>query len=229
LTIIAAHGPAVRASDILGDERVAAFNAVSAVDPAPAPPPRMPAEMIGLHAMRDGTIALGVGLAFGHTHADALAELVRVAARHGARAVRPAPGRTLLLTGVSALNARDLIAAAEQLGFVVRADDPRRRIVACPGAPACASGMIPARAIASALAPALARSERNGIVVHISGCPKGCAHPLPAALTVVGTPQGCGVVRGGPAGETPHHYVDPHLIADEIRRLAANPAEAAHG
>jgi precorrin-3B synthase len=182
--------------------------------------------------VRDGFVALGIGLALGHTHADALAELVRAAARHGACAARPAPDRTLLLTGVSTLNARNLIAVAGRLGFVVRADDPRRRIAACPGAPACPSGVIPARVIASTLAPALAsiaRAERNGVAVHISGCPKGCAHPLPAALTIVGTPQGCGVVRGGSACEAPHNYLDPSLIADEIRRLAANPTEAAHG
>jgi precorrin-3B synthase len=130
LTIIAANGPAARAADILPRDGVAAFPAIAAVDPAPTPPPRLPAEMIGLHAMRDGAMALGIGLVFGHTHAAALAALTDEAAHHGVRTVRPAPDRTLLLTGVSALNARGLIAAAERLGFVVHADDPRRRIAA---------------------------------------------------------------------------------------------------
>jgi precorrin-3B synthase len=237
LGIIAAHGPAARVADIFGRAGVAAFRPVVTGVPTPAPPPRMPADMIGLHAMRDGTAAVGIAAAFGHTDADALEALVRAAARYGAQAVRPAPERALLLTGVSARDARDLIAAADRLGFVVRADDPRRRIAACPGAPACASGLIPARMLASTLAPALApvlgkvglESERGGVTVHISGCPKGCAHPGPAALTLVGTPEGCGVVHGGTARATPHYCVDPARLGDAMARLAANPREAAHG
>lgn len=241
LRVIAAHGVAARAADILRRDGLAPFEVIVAADPAPAPPPRMPVDMIGLHATRDGALALGVGLPFGHTHAEALAELVRAAARHRARTVRVVPGRAMLLTGVSALHARDLIVAAERLGFVVRAGDPRRRIAACPGAPACASGLIPARTLASTLAPALSpllTPEQDGVVVHISGCPKGCAHPAPAALTLVGTPQGCGVVNHGTARETPHRHLAPARLGDEISRLvagssagslAARPREAARG
>ncbi len=231
LSIIAARGPTARAADILRREGVAAFHGISAVEPAPAPPLRTPAEMIGLHAMRDGTVALSVGLAFGHTDADALAQLVGIAAEQGSRAVRPMPDRALLLTGISAPDSHNLTNAAERLGFVVRSDDPRRRIVACPGAPACASGLIPARTLASALAPALApmlNSERSG-TVHISGCPKGCAHSAPAALTLVGAPQGCGVILGGSSRETPHHFVDPARLSDEISRLLTQSMETAHG
>jgi precorrin-3B synthase len=231
LKIVAAHGPAARAANIVSREGVAAFRA-SPIVPAPAPVSRTPAEMIGLHAMRDGTAALGIGLAFGHTHADALQAFIRVAARYGALAVRPAPERTMLLNGVSMGNARDLSGAVEQLGFVMRASDPRRRIAACPGMPACTSGLIPARTLASTLAPALAPvldPQRSGVVVHISGCSKGCAHPAPAELTFVGTPQGCGVVRGGTAREVPHQYIDPARLGDAMAGLAATPAEARHG
>jgi precorrin-3B synthase len=192
----------------------------------------MPAEMIGLHSAPDGTVAVGIGLAFGHTHADALAEIVRIAAIHGAKAAWPAPARALLLIGVSAPDTLSLTAEAERLGFVVDAGDPRRRIAACPGAPACGSGLTPARALASALAPILEpvlKQECGGIALHISGCPKGCAHPLPAALTLVGTPRGCGIVHHGSARMVPGHYVDPAHLGDEILRIAARSREAAHG
>jgi precorrin-3B synthase len=235
LKFIASHGPAARAAHIVPRDAIAAFPG-PAVEPADAPPARKVAEMIGLHAMRDGTAALGIGLAFGHTQAEALVELVHAAARHGVHEVRPLPDRALLLTGLAAPYARDLAAVAGRLGFVVQADDPRRRIAACAGAPGCASGLIPARALALTLAPLLASipaPERTSVVVHISGCPKGCAHPGPAALTVVGTPQGCGVLRGGAARETPHRHVgpdaDPGRLGDEILRLAANSTEAVHG
>jgi precorrin-3B synthase len=234
LTIIGAHGPTARAAAVLRAEGVEAFRSVSAalIEPSPAPPQRRPAEMIGVHSAHERAVAVGIGLAFGHTQADALAQVVRAAAGHRARSAWPAPGRALLLIGVSARDALSLTAAAEQLGFVVHAGDPRRRIAACPGAPACASGLIPARALASALTPILEpalRPARNGVVVHISGCPKGCAHPIAAALTLVGTPDGCGIVRRGSARTAPGHYVDPASLGDEISRIAAESKEAAHG
>jgi precorrin-3B synthase len=230
LRVIAAHGPTARAVDILRAEGVEAF--LSALDdriaPSSAPSRRPPAEMIGRHPVPDGTFALGIGLAFGHAQADTVAEIARIAAARGAHSVRPAPDRALLLIGVVA---SDTTAAAERLGFVIRPDDPRRRIVACPGAPACASGLIPARALAAALTPTLATHlpPGRGASLHISGCLKGCAHPRPAALTLVGTVHGCGIVHDGDARATPDRIIDPTNLAAEISALAAQTREAAHG
>jgi precorrin-3B synthase len=137
----------------------------------------------------------------------------------------------LLLIGIAAPDAADLQAAAERLGFAARADDPRRRVVACPGAPACASGLIPARALAATLAPTIAACLPPGrsVSLHISGCLKGCAHPGPAALTLVGTERGCGIVCGGSARATPDAYIDPANLANVISHIAADTRETAHG
>jgi precorrin-3B synthase len=232
LCVIARQGHAARVSDILRDAGIAAFR--SAVDgcitAAPYPPQRPPAQAIGRHPLRDGTVALGVALAFGHAHANALCELAHIAALHGVRAVRPAPGRALLLIGVVTKHAAALATAAEALSFVTSADDPRLRIVACPGKPACTSGLIAARALASEVA---ARLPPRSATIHISGCAKGCAHPAPAALTVVGTELGCGIVRNGSARAAPLRHVDPAEIvtevAAEIVRMARASSEAAHG
>ena len=149
-----------------------------------------------------------------------------MSATHGARWVRPAPGRALLFGSVSDAAADAVADAASRLGFVVRTDDPRRRVVACPGAPACASGLIPARRLAADIATQFPPTH-DGIAIHISGCAKGCAHPAPCALTVVGTAQGCGIIRNGTARATPHHYADPANLVKEIARLAA--MEFSHG
>src|SRR5262249_43908964 len=134
---------------------------------APALPPRPPAEVVGRHPLRDGSIALGVALSFGHAHADALSRLAHVAAAHGARCVRLAPGRLLLLLGLTHGTATALADEAEQQGLIVRADAPRRRIIACPGKPACSSGLIAARVLAGELAGHLPPLRDT---VHISGC-----------------------------------------------------------
>jgi precorrin-3B synthase len=62
--------------------------------------------------------------------------------------------------------------------------------------------------------------------VHVSGCAKGCAHPASAPLTVVGTEQGCGIVRDGSARTAPSAYLDPADIVTEIVRIAGKTREA---
>jgi precorrin-3B synthase len=224
---IAAHGLAARAVDVIRARGIDAVRSLFDFEPSPALAPRPRPEMVGQHPLCDGSLALGVAVAFGHAQADALAELAHLAAARGVRSIRPALDRALMLIGASPASAAALTAAAEQLGFVVRAGDPRRRIAACPGAPACASGFIEARALATVLAPQLA-GLRAGIAVHVSGCAKGCAHPASAALTVVGNAQGCGIIRNGTARAVPRYHVAPASLAAEVARAFAE-GEAAHG
>jgi precorrin-3B synthase len=228
---IAVLGLQARAGDLLRSGGADALRERFGIVPAPAPEHRPPTHMVGRHPLRDASLVLGIALPFGHAEADALAELARRAARVGARTIRPAPDRVLMLIGVPPARAADLAAAATaatDLGFIVDADDPRRRVAACPGAPACASGMIAARRIAAGLAPALAPQLAglpHGIAVHVSGCAKGCAHPAPAALTVVGDTKGCGIVRNGTARATPVRHVAP---AELVPQLAAEVAGFAY-
>jgi precorrin-3B synthase len=227
LRVIAARGDA-RASDVLRSDGLMAFaNIPNLRRDAPLPEPRMAAEAIGLHRLRDDRFALGVALSFGHASAGALADLARAASARSAGLVRPAPGRVLLLIGLRHADARALVREAEQLGLIVNPDDPRRRIVACPGKPGCASGLIASRMIAAEIAR-LPHAPALGSTIHISGCRKGCAHPTPVGLTIVGTDRGCGIIRDGSARAAPHAYIDPANMAAEITRLARQNNEPAH-
>jgi precorrin-3B synthase len=226
LGAIALHGADARAVDVLRNRGSEPFRAaLDDIETAPVLPPRPPAEPVGRHPLRDGAVALGVALAFGHAHADALSRLACVAGAYGARAVRPAPYRSLLLLGIARENVDNVAEKIEREGFIVRADDRRRRVVACPGKPACASGLIAARALAGEIAQRLPPSQG---IVHISGCAKGCAHPAPAALTVVGTQRGCGIIAHGSARGVPRCHVDDADIVSEVARLASETLEAMH-
>jgi precorrin-3B synthase len=154
-------------------------------------------------------------------------ELTHAASARGVRSLRPASGRALLLIGTSESDAAALAQQAERLGFIVHCDDPRRRIVACPGKPACASGLIAARTIAGEIARH-SGSPGAGIAVHVSGCRKGCAHPGPTPVTIVGTEHGCGIIRAGSARAMPDHYVDAEQVTVEIPRLLEHLNEPAH-
>jgi len=179
--------------------------AARTLTPTPAPPPVPAPEAIGTHQLRAG-VALGVGLPFGRLEAPAL---IAFAEASGARALRGAPGRVLLALGVP--DPAGLRQRAAELGFITDAADPRRRVAACSGAPACASALLHTRALACALAPLVP----PGAFLHVSGCAKGCAHPRPATLTLVGTPDGMGLIRRGRAGDTAAehlHTQDAHAM-----------------
>jgi precorrin-3B synthase len=186
---------------------------------------RSPAQPIGAHHLRDGSLALGVGLSFGHSDADTLQRLIEETRRAGATSARPASGRVLLLIGVPPAQASKLAVEAERLGFITKPDDPRRRVVACAGAPACAAAEIPTRTLAPAIAAA-AHLERQ--TVHLSGCSKGCAYHGLADVTVVGIGGKCGIVPNGRAQDAPIDFVAPENLPEYFVRRAVT-RELAHG
>jgi precorrin-3B synthase len=103
LAMIAAKEEHSRAREITrdgGSRKIQPAIAEFLID-AQHPLPRAPAEPIGCFAQRNGCLALGLGLAFGHTDTAALARLVDAAEKAGATGVRAAPGRALLLIGVA--------------------------------------------------------------------------------------------------------------------------------
>lgn len=149
--------------------------------------------------LADSRLALSVALPFGSMDAAGLAAFARAAAGRGVAEIRLAPGRSLILLCPAPTAARLVASDARGYGLILDRADPRRAIAACPGAPACASGRIAARA----LALRLAERGRFGGSVHVSGCAKGCAHPSPAAIVLVGTEAGLALVRNGRAGDKP--------------------------
>ncbi len=225
--VMAEYGTATRAADIIRTAGADRFRAAvrGLVRPSPPIPARPPTEPLGSHALCDGSVALGIASAFGHATSESLCELADIAVAAGARRIAFAPERITLLIALAPERAAAMSAAAERIGFVVRADDRRCRIVACSGKPACASGLIPARALAAELA---AHTTALPALVHISGCAKGCAHAGFAPLTVVGTERGCGIVRNGSARDLPSRYVAANDLSAHIAHAASEHTETSH-
>lgn len=210
LARIARHGTAARMADLLPP----ASSSLHARATARSGP--TPGRAIPLH---DGTMAVPLALPFGAADSEDMAALAEAALAHGVRDLRPAPPRLLLATGLAPASLAPFLRSVDTLGFILEPADPRLSVAACPGAPLCASGLIPARALAPQVTQALAPLLDGSLTVHLSGCAKGCAHPAPAALTLVGAETGgmdsaVALVRHGLAGSAPEHVVPlPHLTA----------------
>jgi precorrin-3B synthase len=216
LEVMARYGRATRSRDILAAKKIEQFREsiselLLAARPRESGDPELDSRLhgnerktaIGLYTLHDGSYARGIGLAFGHAEAATLERLADAAETAGARGVRIALGRALIAIGLTRESATAFTAGAESLGFIVRVEDPRRHVIACAGAPICASAHIAARAMAPSLAEITAPHLDGSFKIHLSGCAKGCAHPAPAALTIVGTPAGCGLVANGSARDEP--------------------------
>jgi len=134
--------------------------------------------------LRDGGAL--VGLAFGQLQSATLAHLATVAP-----GLRMTPWRMIFLEGLREMPAHD--------DLVTRAGDPLLRVVACTGAPLCPEAFAETRELAAALAPHIPADAK----LHVSGCAKGCAHPEPAAITLVGTADGFDLVRNGSPRDIP--------------------------
>jgi len=155
-----------------------------------------------------------------------LERLVDAADAAGGVGLRTAPGRALLAIGVAPGSAAALTLRAENLGFIIRADDPRRRVIACAGAPICASAHIASRALAPAIAADVVVLDG---IIHISGCAKGCAHAAAAALTIVGTAEGCAMIANGTVGDAPFAVVPESELRVAVRNHARKQRqETAH-
>jgi precorrin-3B synthase len=198
-------------------------------------PPRLPTPLGGppnlVGAQPLGRAAfLGVGLPFGRISAEDLAKLSSAVATHGGTELRLTPWRAILVPVASIQAARALANDLSTGPFILDAGDPRRRVAACPGAPDCSQATTPVRSDAARLAAEMAGTSVAGITLHVSGCSKGCAHPGPAMVTLVGHNGRYLLVRDGqPSDEPEQRDLCLDQAARHVRRIIAVHPEIVAG
>jgi precorrin-3B synthase len=148
---------------------------------------------------------LPMGVLVGFEFGQITAETMSILAENGH--LRITPWRMILIEGAAEAPAIP--------GLITDPADPMLRVTACTGAPGCPQALIATRPLARALGQTLSSGAR----LHVSGCAKGCAHPGPAPLTLVGRTGGSvDLIRAGTAADT------PSLTGLSPETLSANPA-----
>lgn len=175
-----------------------------AADLPPARAATCPDDCLRLLPCDTGT-CLGALAPYGRLSGTMLAALADTTAQAGGAPLRLTPWRCVLVPLASLAQAHSVRQQLSGAGFVLQGGDPRARIAACAGAPACASATVPVRQDADFFARALDQPcgahQAQGISLHVSGCAKGCAHHKPAPVTLVGRAGGYDLVLGGSAGD----------------------------
>jgi precorrin-3B synthase len=141
---------------------------------------------------------LGIAAPFGSFSADQLVCLADLAHRHAEGELRLTPWRAVLIPAIASSATDGAKSECQRAGLITDPSDPRRRIAACAGAPACASASVETRDIAAALAPLLRPQD----TLHISGCAKSCACSSAASVTLVGREGRFDLIRNGKVGDT---------------------------
>jgi precorrin-3B synthase len=170
-------------------------------------------DVLGAHVF-GARVIVGTAAAFGEIEAFRFKALIERARALGAHELRLTPWRAFLIVGLDSRGSESMAQAIAGLGFILSADDPRLRVAACPGAPACAHGARPVRDDAEHWAARLPKGE--GVVLHVSGCAKGCARPTETAVTLTATASGYDLILAGRAQDSP---VRRGLSSAEIMQL----------
>ena len=184
------------------------------------PPAATTPQVLGHHSLGAAGV-LGLGLAFGRLSAGDLAWLADMALAHGSGELRLTPWRAILLPGVDVHAAQEICAQASD-HFITDPTDARLAVIACAGAPACASAGAATQDHALALAPLARALSPAGVALHVSGCAKGCARPAASAVTLVARAGLYDLVMQGRASDAPSlHGLDLNACRDALRAMAA--------
>jgi precorrin-3B synthase len=157
-------------------------------------------DILGAHAY-GAEFVVGAAASFGEINAVRFKALIDNARTLGASGLRVTSWRAFLIAGLDRSGAESLVGSMTELGFIVDAGDPRLRIAACPGAPACMHGHRSVRDDATRWAAKLPKGD--GVILHVSGCAKGCARPVVTAVTFTATANGYDAILDGRAADPP--------------------------
>ncbi|MFZ5930422.1 MAG: hypothetical protein ACOY15_04305 [Pseudomonadota bacterium] len=170
----------------------------------------------------------GIGIPFGVGFTSQWQGLAGLAERFGKDEIRLTPWRIVVLPLFAARDAQALAAEAQALHFITEPQDTRLSLVACTGAPACASAMGRTREIAFTLAAEAPTLFDGATVLHVSGCAKSCAHTGSATITLVADKDGYRLGLNASAVEMEYTRPLPlNMIITYLRTLAARFAREA--
>ncbi|MFK0161433.1 precorrin-3B synthase [Rhizobium sp. NPDC090279] len=216
LKTLAAIGPRARGRDLDAASLQAQFSTLPSLARSPTAPSSSPVGLIPLDKER---AALGLRPAFGQIHAQDLIRFLGLAEAADVREIRTGPEHSLLLLGLPRDRIEDLLAVAVDCGFQTRADDPANYVIPCSGAGACASAHYATKQAAADLVDVGAELLDGSLKVHLSGCIKGCAHPSPAMLTIVGAATGYAIVVNGSSSSEPVAYIGKEKLKSALATL----------
>jgi ferredoxin-nitrite reductase len=177
--------------------------------------PQVGYQYLGAHSQLQSEYCyLGVVLPLGRLTLEQLKGLAEIAAVHGNSEIRLTPWQNIILPNLSAI--QPVVLALERLGLSVNSRHSAGSIAACRGTRGCAAAVIDSQN--HALAAIRQLTLNSPVQIHISGCDKGCAQPVPSDIALKGTSQGYEIYLHAP-GTIFGRYLYPAMPADRVLEI----------
>jgi ferredoxin-nitrite reductase len=154
------------------------------------PPPTERYAHLGVHPQRQpGLSYIGISLKLGHLISPQLRGLVNLSETFGSSYLRLTPWQTVLFPDIPDERVPNVLQNFSSLGLSVSDNRADTAIVACAEKSGCAAAATQTQVHAIVLANALKQRLRLEcpVNIHLTGCPKSCAQPSPAEITLLGT------------------------------------------
>jgi ferredoxin-nitrite reductase len=146
---------------------------------------------LGIHRQRQtGYSYVGLILPLGQLSIDQLRSLNDLADQYGDGHLRLTPWQNVILPNVLNTDLPNLLPALAKIGLQTDATHPAGSIVACRGKPRCQAAETNSHTHAQELIQQLIDRLDQPLQIHISGCGKGCAHPLGSDIALWGIADG---------------------------------------
>ncbi len=137
---------------------------------------------LGIQAQKQAELSyVGIALKLGRLSIAQFQGLIQLSEAYGSGELRLTPWQSILLPNILAHQVSTVLETLNALELSTNSIDSA--IVACAGKPGCAASETHTQTHAFTLINQL----RHPINIHITGCPKGCAQPSPAEITLLGT------------------------------------------
>ncbi|MCT7969323.1 precorrin-3B synthase [Laspinema sp. D1] len=168
--------------------------------------PSQPYAHLGVQGQKQGGFSyIGINLRLGQLTPTQLQGLAELSQTFGSQGLRLTPWQTILLPDIRDQEVSGVLQHLAGLGLGGCDDGVEAAIVACAGKPGCASGVTATQRDAIALQDYLNQQLTldRPVNIHFTACPKSCAQPSPAEITLLGTT----IEQSGQTLEGYHIYV----------------------
>jgi ferredoxin-nitrite reductase len=163
--------------------------------------PSLPHGDLGIYPQKQqGYSYIGVSLPLGHITLRQWQGLLELVKEFGQGEIRLTPWQSILLPYLPTQKIDRIVAKLEELDLSLSNNAYQGAIVACAGKPGCKAALTQTQAHAMTLIKHLQNTVtlKHPVNIHLTGCPKSCAQPSPAQITLLGTmvEQGEKLVEG---------------------------------
>ncbi|MCC5899508.1 MAG: precorrin-3B synthase [Phormidium sp. BM_Day4_Bin.17] len=180
--------------------------------------PSAGAAHLGVHPQRQPGLAyIGVDLPLGQVTLAQLQGILDLVEQFGEGVLRLTPWQSLMMANIAEDQVERVLERLQELGL--SGEGAEVAIAACTGKPGCSAAASATQVEAQRLLAELPQQLGLGrpVNIHLTACPKSCAQPGPAEMTLLGISLDCYHLYLGDGVDSWKHDLGPVAVGDLSR------------